>query len=99
MRVRGRASEREAERRGGEEREGACSRSLWVVRTGNNVRVRKGQSTCLAGARQNRGCAGSGSSTDILHEKGLTGPMYQPPSLCRDYRRRKVSRLNEPSSE
>ena len=85
MRVCGRASEREAERRGGEEREGACSRSLWVVRTGNNVRFRKGQSTCLADARQIRGCAGLGLSTDVPRERVLTGPMYQPQSLCRDY--------------
>ena len=87
MRVCGRASEREAERRRGEEREGTCARSLGMVRTGRNGRSGKGRSTCLADARQFRGCAGLDSSTGVPREESSKGLMYQSQSqsYCRNH--------------
>ena len=57
------------------------------MRTGNNERFGKGQPTCLADARQIRGCAGLGSSTGVPREESLTGPMYQSQSqsFCRNH--------------
>ncbi len=68
MRVWGRAGEGEAERWGSEEGEGACSCSLRVVRTAYYVNLGKGQLTCLADARQFRGCAELGSGTAVPRE-------------------------------
>lgn len=93
MRICGRACEREAERRGGEEREGASSRSLEGVRIDNSVRFGKEQSTCLADAHPFRGCAGLGLGTDVPREGFSTEPMYQPQSLCRDYPKMKGSEV------
>ena len=85
MRVWGRAGEGEAERGRGEEGEGACSCSLRAVRTGYHIILGKGQLTCLADARQFRGCAGLNSGTDVPREGLLTRAMDQSQSLCREY--------------
>ena len=45
----------------------------------------EGKLTGLADARQFRGCAGSGSGTDVPREGLLMRAMDQPQSLCREY--------------
>ena len=85
---------REKRRGGGAKRERVPVPVLWgLVSTGNNVLFGEGQSTCLADARQIRGCVGLGSSTDVPRERVLTGPMYQPQSLCSDYSKLKGSEV------
>ena len=96
MRGWGRASEGEAQRWRGEEGEGACSCSLRAVRIGYGVNLGKGKFTCLADARQFRGCAGSGSGTDVPREGLWTRAMDWSQSLWKEYpgeRCRKVGRI------
>ena len=47
----------------------------------------KGRSTCLADARQIRGCAGLDSSTGVPREEPSKGLMYQSQSqsFCRNH--------------
>ena len=99
MSVWGRAGEGEAERWRGEEGKDACSCSLRAVRTDCNVDLGKVKLTCLADARQFRGCAGLNLGTDVPREGLLTRAMDQSQSLCREYLKvKKVARLNGPFS-